>query len=83
MEAACDVLPMLAKRAGDRADCAQLSNTMDHKTKELLQEHNRIRMAYSRLNGIGAPPCFECKAETEVWWNYCAMCGHHIAAGRS
>jgi hypothetical protein len=24
-----------------------------------------------------------CKAETEHWWSYCAMCGYHIAAAIS
>jgi hypothetical protein len=25
--------------------------------------------------------CPSCSAKTEQWWSYCAMCGHHIAAG--
>src|SRR5271156_2828592 len=24
--------------------------------------------------------CPKCCAKAEQWWNYCAMCGHHIAA---
>lgn len=24
--------------------------------------------------------CSACEAKSEIWWNYCAMCGHHIAA---
>jgi hypothetical protein len=23
--------------------------------------------------------CKSCDADTEEWWNYCAMCGYHIA----
>jgi len=26
------------------------------------------------------PTCGECHAKAEQWWNYCAICGHHIAA---
>lgn len=26
-------------------------------------------------------PCPSCKADTEYWWSYCAMCGYHIAGG--
>jgi len=25
--------------------------------------------------------CKDCDAVTEQWWNYCAMCGWHIASG--
>ncbi len=25
--------------------------------------------------------CPQCDDRVEEWWNYCAMCGHHIAAG--
>lgn len=27
------------------------------------------------------PKCPACYAVAEQWWSYCAMCGHHIAAG--
>ena len=30
-----------------------------------------------------SPPCPSCKAVTEEWWSYCAMCGWHIASGTS
>lgn len=29
------------------------------------------------------PTCAECKTPAEEWWSYCAMCGHHIAAGQA
>ena len=25
--------------------------------------------------------CPSCDAKAEYWWNYCAMCGWHIASG--
>jgi hypothetical protein len=27
-----------------------------------------------------ADQCPACDAKAEIWWNYCAMCGRHIAA---
>lgn len=27
--------------------------------------------------------CPKCACKSEHWWNYCAMCGHHIAAGQA
>lgn len=27
--------------------------------------------------------CQKCSCTSEQWWNYCAMCGHHIAAGQT
>jgi predicted amidophosphoribosyltransferase len=27
-----------------------------------------------------SPRCSSCDARAEQWWNYCAMCGWHIAA---
>jgi len=26
--------------------------------------------------------CWACGDKKEEWWNYCAMCGKHLAAGR-
>lgn len=46
----------------------------------LLYNHNQSLMAWNRLHAVGAPQCKECKAETEPWWSFCAMCGYHIAA---
>lgn len=48
---------------------------------KLLIEHNQSIMRWKRTDGFGSPPCSVCKSETETWWSYCAMCGHHIAAG--
>lgn len=48
-------------------------------TDTLLRDHAQMLLKWSRENAYGAPPCFECKAETEHWWSYCAMCGYHIA----
>lgn len=54
---------------------------MADKTKDdLLVAHNQSLMAWSRERGYGAPQCNGCDCETEEWWNYCAMCGYHIAA---
>lgn len=25
--------------------------------------------------------CSKCHGGAEIWWNYCAMCGWHIASG--
>ena len=52
---------------------------MDDKTKELLQDHNRIARAFS-AERHGHQPCNGCDDPIEPWWNYCAMCGYHIAA---
>lgn len=27
--------------------------------------------------------CPQCQDRVEEWWSYCAMCGHHLAAGPS
>jgi hypothetical protein len=47
-----------------------------------------LEMAKMHLGGLvelgvipGPAPCPKCSAATEHWWSYCAMCGHHIAAG--
>lgn len=48
---------------------------------ELLIEHNQMIMRFAREQGGGSPQCGGCGSETESWWSYCAMCGHHIAAG--
>jgi predicted amidophosphoribosyltransferase len=48
--------------------------------KNMLVNHNQSLMAWKRIHAYGASKCSGCDAETETWWNYCAMCGYHIVA---
>lgn len=36
-----------------------------------------------RENEIAQGACPSCKATSEPWWSYCAMCGWHIASGET
>lgn len=52
---------------------------MDKAATKLLQDHDRsIRQFASSMHD--QPPCGKCGDAIEVWWNYCAMCGYHLAA---
>lgn len=49
---------------------------------ETSRTDRELTRILERLANLPEPPrCPECKGVVEAeWWNYCAMCGFHLAA---
>jgi hypothetical protein len=47
--------------------------------RKVAQNIERANKLAERVK-LRSVSCTSCKTRTEVWWNYCAMCGWHIAA---
>ena len=52
-------------------------NGLDNRRSNLQVTTHRINIRHAHAKHM-CPSCFD---PIEQWWNYCAMCGYHLASG--